>query len=48
MINPAIIDGVKYKVKIDKNNKVYEFEGANSFPENFREFENLIKEIQQC
>lgn len=46
MINPRTIDGKKYCVKIEKDSKVYEFQGANMFPENFNEFEYLIREIE--
>lgn len=48
MINPSIIDGVHYKVSIKEDDKIFKFEGKNSFPDNFDKFINLIKELENC
>ena len=48
MINKDIIDGLSYKVEVLNGDKTYKFDGQNCFPDNFIEFENVIKEIENC
>lgn len=44
MVNEFIMDGQEYKVKIEKEDKTYEYYGKNKYPENFREFSKLLQE----
>ena len=45
MINNNIFDGFSYKIKLVKGRKEKVFEGKNSFPKNYGEFEKLIGEV---
>lgn len=44
MMNYGIIDGMKYGVHIEKGGEVYDYEGRNSFPDNFRDFSKLLRD----
>lgn len=44
-INPLIIDGLTYEVKIIKDGKTYTYYGSNDFPKNFHQFTALINEV---
>jgi len=44
MINPKIVDGMKYSVAIQKDGKKYNYIGENKFPNNFNELLKLLKE----
>ena len=48
MVNYFIIDGESYSVKVEKDGKVYEYEGRNKFPKNYRDFINLLKSNGIC
>ena len=48
MINPFIVDGLNYSVKIEKDGTLYSYEGANSFPDNFSKFEKLVRGLEEC
>ena len=42
MINHNILDGVEYRLKIEKDNKIYQYIGRNKFPNNFHDFLKLL------
>ena len=44
-INPLIIDGLSYEVKILKDGKTYNYYGQNDFPKNFSQFTTLLSEV---
>ncbi len=44
MVNEFVLDGQEYMVRIEKNNKVYDYYGRNKYPDNYREFITLLKE----
>ena len=46
MINTNILDGLSYSVKVEKDGKEYNYKGSNKFPDNFREFTNLLTEYK--
>ena len=46
--NDMVVDGLKYEVHIDKDGKKYNFYGNNSFPVNFYEFTNLIRNAENA
>lgn len=48
MVNYFIIDGESYTVKIEKDGKVYNYEGRNKFPQNYRDFTTLLKNNGIC
>ncbi len=43
MVNNMILDGESYNVKIEKDGKVYNYEGRNKFPANYRDFVELMR-----
>ncbi len=43
MINDMILDGESYYVKVEKDGKVYTYEGRNKFPINYRDFVELLR-----
>ncbi len=43
MVNDFILDGLEYTVKIEKDDKSFEFYGRNKFPDNFQDFINLLQ-----
>ncbi len=44
MVNEMVLDGESYFVKIEKDGKVYTYEGRNKFPVNYRDFVGLLRE----
>ena len=46
MVNPRIIDGEWYKVKISNGESETVYVGRNSFPPNYNNFKNLINKIK--
>ncbi len=44
MVNEFIMDGQEYKVKIEKDEKTFEYYGKNKYPDNFKEFTTLLQE----
>jgi len=45
MINPRIMDGEKYKVKIIDGIEEKTYEGKNAFPANYGKFKELIRRV---
>ena len=46
-INPNIIDGFSYKIQVE-DGLTKNYEVVNAYPKNFKEFEKVIKEIENC
>ena len=45
MINPSVLDGLRYDVDIEKDGKVIEYRGANKFPDNFNALTDLMRNL---
>ena len=43
MINPSVLDGLRYDVEIEKEGQVITYHGANKFPDNFNDLVALLK-----
>ena len=44
MVNDMVLDGESYSVKVEKDGKVYNYEGRNKFPLNYRDFIDLLRD----
>ena len=44
--NSSVLDGESFEVIIKNNGKEYKFEGKNSYPNNFGDFLELLREVK--
>lgn len=44
IVSPRTLDSLSYSIHVERNDKIYNYSGANSFPDNFDSFTTLLKE----
>lgn len=45
---PNVFDAEVYEVTLQKDDKIQTFKGNGKYPDNYKEFKDILKVVQQC